>query len=173
MIVCLRFFTENSLTSQNQSGFKPGGTCTNQLLSITHQIYKSSDDGQEVRSVFLDMSKAFDKVWQKDLIFKLKVNGISGNLLSTLTDFLKYRKKSSGIKQSTVFMVQCWSRRTARSFFDLLLFWIYINHFSDALTANTRLPADDVSLFSVVDNINLSAIYFKSGVSKINAWVNQ
>ena len=93
MIVCLRFFTENSLTSQNQSGFKPGGTCTNKLLSITHQIYKSSDDGQEVRSVFLDMSKAFDKVWQKDLIFKLKVNGISGNLLSTLTDFLKYRKK--------------------------------------------------------------------------------
>ena len=93
MIVCLRFFTENSLTSQNQSDFKPGGTCTNQLLSITHQIYKSSDDSQEVRSVFLDMSKAFDKVWQKDLIFKLKVNGISGNLLSTLTDFLKYRKK--------------------------------------------------------------------------------
>ena len=51
-------FTENSLVSQNQSGFKPGDSCTNQLLSITHQIYKSFDDGHEVRSVFLDMSKA-------------------------------------------------------------------------------------------------------------------
>ena len=57
-----QFFTENSLISQNQSGFKPGDSCTNQLMSITYQIYKSFDDGHEVRSVFLDMSKAFDKV---------------------------------------------------------------------------------------------------------------
>ena len=42
------FFTENSLISQNQSGFKPDDSCMNQLLSITHQIYKSFDDGHEV-----------------------------------------------------------------------------------------------------------------------------
>ena len=59
----------------------------NQLLSITYQIYKCFDDGQEVRYVFLDISKAFDKVWHKGLIFKLKENGISGNLLNALTDF--------------------------------------------------------------------------------------
>ena len=43
--------------------------------------------------LFLDMSKAFDKVWHKGLIFKLKQNSISGNLLSTLTDFLKLSKQ--------------------------------------------------------------------------------
>ena len=58
------FFTDNGLISQNQSGFKPGDSCINQLLSITHEIYKSFDDGWEVRGVFLDISKAFDKVWQ-------------------------------------------------------------------------------------------------------------
>ena len=57
-----KFSTENSLISQNQSGFKPGDSCTNQLLSISHQIYKSFEGGHEVRSVFLDMSRAFDKV---------------------------------------------------------------------------------------------------------------
>ena len=42
---------------------------TNQLLNqvtlliTTHQIYKSFDDADEIRSVFLDISKAFDKVW--------------------------------------------------------------------------------------------------------------
>ena len=56
-----KFFTGNGLISQNQLGFKPGDSCTNQLLSITHEIYKSFDDDHEVRSVFLDMSKAFDK----------------------------------------------------------------------------------------------------------------
>ena len=88
-----KFFTENNLISHDQSGFKPGDSCTNQLLSIMHRIYKSFNDGHEVLSVFLDMSKAFDKVWHMGLVFKLKQNGISGNLLSTLTDFLKLRKQ--------------------------------------------------------------------------------
>ena len=42
----------------------------------------------EVRGVFLDMSKAFDKVWQEDLLHKLKENGIKGPLLNVLEDFL-------------------------------------------------------------------------------------
>ena len=52
----------------------------------------SFDDGFEVRGVFLDISKAFDKVWHKGIIFKLKRNGISGKLLNVLSDFLKDRK---------------------------------------------------------------------------------
>ena len=87
------FFIENELISSNQSGFKPGDSCINQLLAITHEIYKSFDDGFEVRGVFLDISKAFDKVWHEGLIFKLKQNGISGNLLNLLCDFLRNRKQ--------------------------------------------------------------------------------
>ena len=56
------FFIENELISSNLSGIKPGDSCINQLLSITHKIYKSFDMGLEVKSVFLDILKAFDKV---------------------------------------------------------------------------------------------------------------
>ena len=82
------YFIENDLISQNQTGFKPGDSCINQLISITHEIYQSFDDGLEVREVFLDISKAFDKVWHEGLIYKLKQNEIKGNLLDTLTNFL-------------------------------------------------------------------------------------
>ena len=51
------FFLDKGLISANQSGFKPGDSCINQLLSITHNIYKSFDDGYEVRGVFLVISK--------------------------------------------------------------------------------------------------------------------
>ena len=57
------FFIENKLISPNQSGFKPGDSWINQLLSIAHEIYESFDAGLEVRCVFLDILKAFDKVW--------------------------------------------------------------------------------------------------------------
>ena len=57
-----RFFIDYKLITMNWSCFKPGNSCINQLLSITHLIYKSFDDRLEARSVFLDISKAFDKV---------------------------------------------------------------------------------------------------------------
>ena len=57
-----KFFIENELILSNQSGFKPGDSCDSQLLPITHDIYKSFDEGHEVRSVFLDILKPVDKV---------------------------------------------------------------------------------------------------------------
>ena len=83
-----RFFIANELIFSNQSGFKPGDSCINQFLSITHEIYKSFDDWYEVRGVFLDISKAFDKVWHNGLIYKLKQKEGSGDLLNLVIDFL-------------------------------------------------------------------------------------
>ena len=59
------FFIQNDLITPNQFGFKIGDSCINQLISITHEICKSFNDGYEVRGVFLDISKAFDKVCTK------------------------------------------------------------------------------------------------------------
>ena len=55
------YLSANKLISKNQSGFQPSDSCINQLLSITHEIFISYDHGLEVRSVFLDLSKAFNK----------------------------------------------------------------------------------------------------------------
>ena len=57
-------FLDNNLISSKLSGFKPDDSCINQLIGITH------DDGLEGRGVFLDISKAFDKVWHERLIYK-------------------------------------------------------------------------------------------------------
>ena len=81
------FLTDNNLISPNQSGFRPADSCVNQLLAITHEICKSFNEGFEVRRIFLDISKAFDKVWHEGLLLKLNQNRISGNLLNLLCDF--------------------------------------------------------------------------------------
>ena len=88
-----KFLTENERISSNQSGFKPGDSYVNQLVSITHEIYKSFDEGHEVRGAFLDISKASDKVWHDGIILKLTQNGISGNLLKLLRDLLSERRQ--------------------------------------------------------------------------------
>ena len=72
------FFIENYLISPNQSGFKIGDSCINQLLSGVF---------------FLDISKTFKKIWHNGIIFKLEKNVISRTLHKLLNDFLVNRKQ--------------------------------------------------------------------------------
>ena len=90
-----KLFIENDLISPNQSGFKPGDSCINQLLSITHDIYKSFDCDYEVRGVFLDISKTFLDMsnFHDGIIFKLEQDSISGKLHKLSHDFLANRKQ--------------------------------------------------------------------------------
>ena len=61
---------------------------------FTHEIYKSYDDGYEVRGVFfLDISKAFDRIWHNEVSHKSKQNGVRGNLLQIIINFLDVRKQ--------------------------------------------------------------------------------
>ena len=48
--------------------------------------------------VFCDVSKAFDRVWHKGLMFKLRQNGIEGKLLKWLNSYLSQRKQKVCIK---------------------------------------------------------------------------
>ena len=76
----------------NQSGFRPGDSTVNQLISITHTIFEAFDCNPplDVRSVYLDISKAFDRVLQDGLIHKLKRCSVSGQLLSLIQSFLRW-----------------------------------------------------------------------------------
>ena len=80
------FLDTEKLLNTNQSGFRPFDSCVNHLLTITHEIFSSFDcnPSLEVHSIFLDISKAFDKVWHEGLLYKLKHFGISGNLLNLI-----------------------------------------------------------------------------------------
>ena len=73
---------EENLLNPNQSGFHPSDSCVNQLIAITHEIFGVFDCNPplEVRSVFLDISKAFVKVWHDGLFYKVKSMRISGEL---------------------------------------------------------------------------------------------
>ena len=102
-------------------------SCINQLISITHEIYKLFDDGYEVWDVFLDMLKAFDKVWHQGLYCKLRQSSISGGLLKPLTDFLDNRTKRVIINGQYSSWTKVEAGVLLRLILGPLLFLIYIN----------------------------------------------
>ena len=124
-------------------------------MSITRDIYRSLDQGCEVRGVFIDISKTFGKVWHKGLVHKLEQNGINGHLLKILTDFLKSKKQR-------VFL-----NGQHSSWGDVLAGIIYINDLFDGLQCNPELFADDTSLFATVHNINKATNHLNNDLTKI------
>ena len=139
----LKYFLDNNLISPKQSGIRPGDSCINQLLSINHDIFTSFDNGLEVRGVFLDIFKAFDKVWHDGLIYKLKQNGIKDKLLCLLIDFLKKRQQRVVLNGQS----SSWTKVNAGvpqgSILGPLLFLIYINDLPNGLQSNPKLFTDD------------------------------
>ena len=137
------FFHHNDLISANQWGFKQGDSCIKQLLSMTHNIYKSSDDGYEVRGVSLCISKEFDKVWNDGLTFKSQENEILGNLLKVLTN----RKQRVVLNGDSSTWTNVKAGIPQGSILEPLLFLTYINNLANGLSSNTKLFADDTSFF--------------------------
>ena len=124
-----------------------------------------------MRSLFLDISKAFDKVCHIGLLFKLKAYGVDGELLSLLENYLEnckqrvvlngqnseWRKINSGVPQESV----------------LGPLLIYVNDLPHGITSICKIFADDASLFSKVPDVNESTKQLNLDWEKINEWAFQ
>ena len=118
----------------------------------------------------MNISKAFDKVWHEGIIFKLKQNGISDDLLNISSDFLKNRKQRDTLNGQSSSWTNVNAGISQGSVLGPLLFLIYINDLPDGLSSNAKLFADHTSLFSVGHDINTSDIELNSDLKNINDW---
>ena len=153
-----------------QSGFIPKDSTVNQLVSLYHSFCLALDEGKEVRAVFCDISKAFDRVWHKGLLFKLRQSGISGALLSWLTDYLSERKQCvvlSGTKSDTVSVT---AGVPQGSILGPLLFLVYINDIVQDIRSPIRLFADDTALYIIVNDPIAAAALLNDDLAKIHTW---
>ena len=169
------YFEGNDLFSKSQSGFRKGDSCVSQLLSITHEIFKGFDANPSLDTcgIFLDISKAFDRVWHEALIFKLRSYGISDSLLRLFNSFLserfqrvvlngqasEWRKVLAGVPQGSIL--------------GPLLFLIFINDIPANLECNVKIFADDTSLFSLVRDPNESSAKLGRDLGRVARWAHQ
>ena len=110
------------------------------------------------------------EVWHEGLILKLSCDGIFGNLLYLLKDFLKYWKQRVVLNGQNSSWKGITSGVPQGSILGPLLFLIYINDLPDGLSSNCKLFADDTSLFSVFHDATISSSELNSDLAKISEW---
>ena len=89
------YLRDNNLVSVHRSGSNPGDSAStvNQLVSIHHEVCMALENHNDIQLIFFDISKAFNKVWHKGHLHKLKCTGIKGPLYQLFCDYLHNRKQ--------------------------------------------------------------------------------
>ena len=131
-----------ALINSSQHGFIPGKSCTTQLLEVLDKIGLLLDSGKQIDVIFMDMSKAFDKVNYAILINKLgKYGDIGGSLLKWFSSYLQGRKQRVTV--------------LAASILGLILILLYANDLPDVVENSTvTCFADDTKVIRCIDPIH-------------------
>ena len=143
------------------------------MLHTYHTFCEAVDKGKEVRAVFCDISKAFDRVWHKGLLHKMSGIGCSDNVLKWFASYL------SGRRQRVVLNGQAsdWTPVLAGvhqgSILGPLLFLLYINDIVKHIGCSIRLFADDTSLYIIVECPNAAARCLNVDLQTISQWAER
>lgn len=130
-------------------------------------------DVKEVLQIFGNTNKAFDRVWHKGLIHKLRNVGIIGGLLNWFTDYLSNRKQRVVLPRAASDWTQIHAGVPQGSVLGPLLFLIYINDIVENINACIRLFADDTSLYLIVENPIETAEKLNSDLATVHAWASR
>ena len=163
------FCITNDLLTWRNSGYKHQDSTINQMVFICHKIYEALSSGSDVCLVSLDASSAFDRVWHKGLLHKLRSIGVCGILLQWFENYLTDRLQRVVIGGSSSEWIQIEAGVPQGSILGPLLFLIYINDIVEDVNSDILLFADDTSLLkTLIDERSVTEI--NTDLEKLRQW---
>ena len=167
------FFRDKQVISDCQSGFMPGDNTANQLIYLYHHFCEAVDKQKEVRVIFCDITKAFDRVYYPGLLYKLERAGITGALLGWFENYLDNRMQRVVIQGGTSSWGRVQTGVPQGSVLGPLLFLIYINDIVNIVRSPIRLFADDTTLFITVNDPAAATASLNSDLQEMERWSHQ
>ena len=147
-----KHFTELDILYDLQHGFLEKRSCETQLIMLDDELAKNMQMGKQTDLIFLDFSKAFDKIVHEKFLLKLHQYGIRGDTLNWIKDFLDNRKQTVVINGINSDEVPVSSGVPQGSVLGTILFLAYINDLSEQVKSRVRLFADDTAMYLAISS---------------------
>ena len=164
----------NNLYNSSQHGFRSGRSTVTQLLQFLDEIFFKLELGcQHVDIIYLDFTKAFNKVDHDILLYKMKQLRIEGKILNWTEAFLKRRVQQVKVEQALSSPTKVISGVPQGSVLGPLLFLIMLTDINDGISgAKVTSFADDTRLVKGIRN-NSDQNEFQTELNKVYAWANE
>ena len=159
-----------NLFYKNQHGFRRHLSCESQLIMLCQDTMSSVDHRNSVDLVFIDFSKAFDKVPHDQLIHKLKMYNLDQKVIGWVQAFLAHRTQKVIIDNSYSNEVAVTSGVPQGSVLGPILFLLYINDLPDKIKCKVRIYADDVVLYTEVMNNEPASENLQADLDQLCRW---
>ena len=148
-----------NLLADAQHGFRPGRSCTTQLLLAVEEWSRSIEQGDPIDILYLDLSKAFNTVSTRRLLHKVAAHGIRGKLLRWIEAFLVGRKQRVIVGDSCSGWIPVPSGVPQGSVLAPTLFLLYVNDLPTVLNCGIKIFADDSKLYRAVATQEMHSHY--------------
>ena len=164
---------ENNLYNNSQHGFRPGRSCLSQLLAHVERLISHLENNENIDVIYLDFSKAFDKVDHKILLNKLKVNGIGAQVFKWLESFLTGRYQHVSVNSYLSSKAEVISGVPQGSVLGPLLFLIMIVDIDEEVKYSI-LPsfADDTRLMKSI-TIAADIVQLQQDLDAVYKWTSK
>jgi hypothetical protein len=151
--IMVEHLTRNSLINEQQHGFVKLKSCVTNLLECLDIITQALNCGHRIDLIFLDFAKAFDKIWHRGLLKKLKSIGFNGVILDWIESFLSNRTQRVVIGECSSEWKKVLSVVPQGSVLGPLLFIIFINGMPNLTKHISKFIADDSKLIGIIRSI--------------------
>lgn len=164
---------ENNIITDKQAAYLTGDSTAQQLLYLTHKIKEAWANDQTVQAIFLDVSAAFDAVWHKGLMAKMKQVNISGKLLDLMSSYLDNRTTVTVVDGMKSEPTPIKAGVPQGSRLGPILFILYMNDIIHDLTSLPLIYADDTTLAAFGSDTSETAEILNRDLSKISQWAHK
>jgi len=162
----------NNLLNAAQSGFRKNRSTEDQITLLTQDIENGFQQKMKTVAVFVDLSKAFDKVWKEGLLLKLLQKNVCGNMFRWIQSYLFHRSARVKLEGHISPLVKIREGVPQGSVISPTLFVVFIDDIAKNLSRHIprALHADDLAVWTQAEQLPTAAYRMQEALESITAW---